>query len=101
MPPTSSDSTSGSGRCSTGCGDDDLLVITADHGNDPTTPSTDHSREYVPLLIDRRARASAAPTSARGARLPIWVRRSRHNFGVGAAGARHQLPGGDSLSSHS
>ena len=29
----------------------DLLVVTADHGNDPTTPSTDHSREYVPLLI--------------------------------------------------
>jgi phosphopentomutase len=31
--------------------DDDVLVITADHGNDPTTPSTDHSREYVPILI--------------------------------------------------
>lgn len=31
--------------------DDDVLVITGDHGNDPTTPSTDHSREYVPLLI--------------------------------------------------
>jgi phosphopentomutase len=31
--------------------DGDLLVITADHGNDPTTPSTDHSREYVPLLV--------------------------------------------------
>jgi phosphopentomutase len=29
---------------------DDLLVLTADHGCDPTTPSTDHSREYVPLL---------------------------------------------------
>lgn len=29
---------------------DDLLIITADHGNDPTTPSTDHSREFVPLL---------------------------------------------------
>jgi len=29
----------------------DLLVITADHGNDPTTPSTDHSREHVPILI--------------------------------------------------
>ena len=28
----------------------DLLMVTADHGNDPTTPSTDHSREYVPLL---------------------------------------------------
>jgi phosphopentomutase len=31
--------------------DDDVLVITADHGNDPTTTSTDHSREYVPLLV--------------------------------------------------
>jgi phosphopentomutase len=30
--------------------DDDLLIITADHGCDPTTPSTDHSREYVPLI---------------------------------------------------
>jgi phosphopentomutase len=29
----------------------DLLVLTADHGNDPTTPSTDHSREYVPLFV--------------------------------------------------
>jgi phosphopentomutase len=29
----------------------DLLALTADHGNDPTTPSTDHSREYVPLLV--------------------------------------------------
>jgi phosphopentomutase len=28
----------------------DRLIITADHGNDPTTPSTDHSREYVPLI---------------------------------------------------
>src|SRR4029079_5842330 len=32
-------------------GGDDLLVGTADHGNDPTTPGTDHSREYVPLLV--------------------------------------------------
>lgn len=30
---------------------DDMLIITADHGNDPTTPGTDHSREYVPLLV--------------------------------------------------
>jgi phosphopentomutase len=28
-----------------------LLIITSDHGTDPTTPSTDHSREYVPLLV--------------------------------------------------
>ncbi|MFS8523237.1 MAG: phosphopentomutase [Gammaproteobacteria bacterium] len=31
--------------------DNDLLIVTADHGIDPTTPSTDHSREYVPLLV--------------------------------------------------
>lgn len=30
---------------------DDLVIFTADHGNDPTTPSTDHSREVVPLLV--------------------------------------------------
>ncbi len=30
--------------------DNDLLIITADHGNDPTFPGTDHTREYVPLL---------------------------------------------------
>lgn len=29
----------------------DVLILTADHGNDPTTPSTDHSREYLPLLL--------------------------------------------------
>ncbi len=32
-------------------GPGDLLVVTADHGNDPTTPSTDHAREYVPVLL--------------------------------------------------
>ncbi|MFF2482094.1 phosphopentomutase [Paenibacillus sp. NPDC058071] len=32
-------------------GERDLLVITADHGNDPTHPGTDHTREYVPLLL--------------------------------------------------
>ena len=36
----------------------DLLMLTADHGCDPTTPSTDHSREYVPVLVTGpRARA--------------------------------------------
>jgi phosphopentomutase len=32
----------------------DLVIFTADHGNDPTTPSTDHSREAVPLLVAGR-----------------------------------------------
>lgn len=31
-------------------GEEDLLILTADHGNDPTSPSTDHSREYVPFV---------------------------------------------------
>lgn len=31
--------------------DTDILIITSDHGNDPSTPSTDHSREYVPILV--------------------------------------------------
>jgi phosphopentomutase len=31
--------------------DDDLLMITADHGNDPTWPGTDHTREKVPLIV--------------------------------------------------
>ena len=34
-----------------GLGKEDLLIITADHGCDPGTPSTDHSREYVPVLL--------------------------------------------------
>ena len=31
--------------------EDDLLIITADHGNDPIHHGTDHTREYVPLLV--------------------------------------------------
>jgi phosphopentomutase len=61
---------------------DDLLVVTGDHGNDPTTPSTDHSREHVPVLL-------AGPRVRRGA--DIGVRETfadlgqtiADNFGVG------------------
>ncbi len=42
----------------------DALILTADHGNDPTTPGMDHSREYVPLLIH-------GPRLARGVNLGI------------------------------
>jgi phosphopentomutase len=38
----------------------DALAITADHGCDPTTPSTDHSREYVPLLVHAPGRGGGA-----------------------------------------
>ncbi len=45
--------------------DDDLLIITADHGNDPTTPSTDHSRERVPLLIYGKSAAQSVDLGVR------------------------------------
>ncbi|MBI5309147.1 MAG: phosphopentomutase, partial [Planctomycetes bacterium] len=44
---------------------DDVLFITADHGCDPTTPSTDHSREYVPLLVYGRGLGRPAPLGVR------------------------------------
>ena len=45
-------------------GTDDLVILTADHGCDPTTPSTDHSREYVPVL-------AYGPKARRGANLGV------------------------------
>jgi phosphopentomutase len=61
---------------------DDLLVITADHGNDPTTPSTDHSREHVPLLLQgkRVKRGVDLGTRATFADLGQTL---AENFGVG------------------
>jgi phosphopentomutase len=46
-------------------GEDDLLVITADHGNDPATPSTDHSREHVPVLVSGARVRSGVPLGIR------------------------------------
>jgi len=45
--------------------DEDLLVVTADHGNDPTTASTDHAREYVPLMITGSRVRSGADVGTR------------------------------------
>ena len=45
--------------------EEDLLIITADHGNDPTAPGTDHTREYVPLL------AYSKRFSGEGEELPV------------------------------
>jgi phosphopentomutase len=48
-----------------GLGAGDVLLLTADHGNDPTTPSTDHSRESVPILmVGPRVRPVALGTRA-------------------------------------
>lgn len=40
--------------------DDDLLILTADHGNDPTWPGTDHTREQVPILLFSRSLAAGS-----------------------------------------
>jgi phosphopentomutase len=46
--------------------EDDLLIISSDHGNDPTAPGTDHTREYVPLLIFSPAFLADKPLSDTG-----------------------------------
>jgi len=43
----------------------DVLVVTADHGNDPTTPSTDHAREYVPVFLAGRSVRSGVDIGTR------------------------------------
>ncbi|MDX1586486.1 MAG: phosphopentomutase [Balneolaceae bacterium] len=45
--------------------DEDLLIITGDHGNDPTSESTDHSREFVPLLVFPSSAAEAIDLGTR------------------------------------
>ena len=46
-------------------GDDDLLIITADHGCDPTYKGTDHTREYAPLLIWKKSLRGQHPIGTR------------------------------------
>ncbi len=72
--------------------DEDMLVITADHGNDPVTPSTDHSREYVPLLC-------YTPRTRKG--VDIGTRRSFADLGKTVAdffGVKNSLAGTSFLS---
>ena len=54
----------------------DLLVITADHGCDPTTPGTDHTREHVPLLAafdGHGGRRHDGPFADVGASVLAWL----------------------------
>ncbi len=61
---------------------DDLLIVTADHGNDPTTPSTDHAREYVPLLVTGPRIRSGADLGTRETFADLGQTLAE-NFGVG------------------
>jgi phosphopentomutase len=66
-------------------GPEDLLVLTADHGCDPTGPHTDHTREHVPLLAvfcDHRSRRHDGPMADVGASVLMWL-----------AGRESALPG--------
>ena len=55
--------------------DSDLLVVTADHGNDPSTPSTDHSREYVPILMTGGPAPDSALRATSGKTAGPYIRR--------------------------
>jgi phosphopentomutase len=62
--------------------DSDLLVVTADHGNDPSTPSTDHSREYVPVILSGMKVARGADIGTRQTFADLGQTIAA-NFGVG------------------
>jgi phosphopentomutase len=61
----------------------DLLVVTADHGNDPSTPSTDHSREYVPILAIGAGVRPNTDLGTRGSFADLG-QTIADNFGVGS-----------------
>ena len=69
--------------------DDDLLIVTADHGNDPTYPGTDHTREYAPLIVYGKKAKSAVNLGTRKSLSDIG-RTIAENFKL-------QLPAGDSF----
>ena len=69
--------------------DDDLLILTADHGNDPTYPGTDHTREYAPLIVYGKKAKSAVNLGTRKSLSDIG-RTIAENFGL-------KLPAGDSF----
>ena len=62
-------------------GDDDLLIITADHGNDPTAPGSDHTREYAPLLVYGKNAKPGVDLGTRGSLADIG-QTIAENFGL-------------------
>ncbi|MBK9165082.1 MAG: phosphopentomutase [Acidobacteria bacterium] len=70
-------------------GESDLLIITADHGNDPTFPGSDHTREYVPLLVYGKKAATGVDLGTRGSLADIGQTIAA-NFGI-------KIPAGESF----
>lgn len=69
----------------------DLLVLTADHGNDPTFPGSDHTREYVPLLAYSPGRSRGADLGVRASFADLGATVAEY-FRVRAPGGRSFLP---------
>ena len=65
----------------TAMGDGDLMIITADHGNDPTFPGTDHTREYAPLLVFGKSARPSVNLGTRGSLSDIG-QTVAENFGL-------------------
>jgi len=71
-------------------GDGDLLILTADHGCDPTVPGTDHTREYVPLLAYQPHRPQGGDLGLRGSLSDIG-QTVAENFGASISHGRSFL----------
>lgn len=72
--------------------DGDLMIITADHGNDPTFPGTDHTREYAPLLVYGKSARPGVNLGTRGSLADIG-QTVAENFGL-------KLTAGESFLAH-
>ncbi len=70
--------------------DDDLIIITADHGNDPTFRGTDHTREYAPLLVYGRGSRSGVDLGIRESLADIGQTIAQ-NFGLRLAAGKSFL----------
>ena len=60
---------------------EDLLIMTADHGNDPTQPGSDHTRDYIPLLVYGKSSQGEVDLSTRDSLADIG-QTIAENFGL-------------------
>ena len=68
----------------------DVLALTADHGNDPTFPGTDHTREYAPLIVYAKERSAGADLGVRQSFCDLGATVAQY-FGVAAPRGRSFL----------
>jgi phosphopentomutase len=71
--------------------DDDLIIITADHGNDPTFPGSDHTREYAPLLVFGKSARPGVNLGSRNSLADIG-QTIANNFGLRLTAGESFLP---------